>query len=263
MNGIIGSDSSNSSSSTGGAGSNGGGVPGPASNTSNGNVPTYQAGSGTGSTTQKTDKETNYELNKTVQKVVRAPGAVKRLSVSVLIDDDPNNPNPALQQNVQNAITAAAGIDPSRGDQLVVTSMAFNRQEVQQAEAQMAEAAQREQLMSYARLGALAIGPVLLLVVLWLILRGGKRRAAPVVEPAAPSVAEALADLSDGVERVPAEAPVNPASLPRLTGRPVAQPIAEDPQKLYIRDQIQTLAKQNPAMVAQLIQTWMDEDRRN
>jgi flagellar M-ring protein FliF len=249
---------------TGGA-SQAGGVPGPASNTGNGNVPTYQAGTGTGSSTQKTDKQTQYELNKTVQKVVRAPGAVKRLSVSVLLDDDPSNPDPVLQQNVQNAITAAAGIDPNRGDQLIVTPMAFNRQEMQQAETQMAEAAQREQVLSYGRLGALAIGPVLLLIVLWLVLRGGKRRAvAPVASPV-PSVAEVLADLTAGVERVPvaADAPVNPTAAPRMPGRSLAQPIAEDPQKVYIRDQIQSLAQHNPAMVAQLIQTWMDEDRRN
>jgi flagellar biosynthesis/type III secretory pathway M-ring protein FliF/YscJ len=43
----------------------------------------------------------------------------------------------------------------------------------------------------------------------------------------------------------------------------MAQPIAEDPQKVYIREQIQALGKSNPATVAQLIQTWMDEDRRN
>jgi flagellar M-ring protein FliF len=243
-------------------GSQSGGVPGPASNTGNGSVPTYQAGSGTGSSTQKTDRETNYELNKTVQKVVRAPGAVKRLSVSVLLDDDPNNPDPILQQNVQNAITAAAGIDPNRGDQLIVTPMAFNRQELQQTEAQMAEAAQHEQLMSYARLGALAIGPLVLLLVLWLVLRGGKRRV-PVDTAAAPSVGESLTDLPAGVERVPAETPMAPAPPPRMPGRPLAQPIAEDPQKIYIRDQIQSLAQHNPAMVAQLIQTWMDEDRRN
>ena len=42
-----------------------------------------------------------------------------------------------------------------------------------------------------------------------------------------------------------------------------AQPISEDPQKVYIREQIQLLGKSNPATVAQLIQTWMDEDRRN
>ena len=39
--------------------------------------------------------------------------------------------------------------------------------------------------------------------------------------------------------------------------------VAGDTMKLYIREQIQSLGKSNPATVAQLIQTWMDEDRRN
>jgi len=43
----------------------------------------------------------------------------------------------------------------------------------------------------------------------------------------------------------------------------VCRAIAEDPQKAYYREQIQQLGKSNPATVAQLIQTWMDEDRRN
>jgi flagellar biosynthesis/type III secretory pathway M-ring protein FliF/YscJ len=58
-----------------------------------------------------------------------------------------------------------------------------------------------------------------------------------------------------------------PELAPRAPVRPgkqvVSQPISEDPQKVYIRDQIQLLGKSNPATVAQLIQTWMDEDRRN
>ena len=87
-----------------------GGVPGAASN--NGAVPTYQGGNGSGGTTTKTDSEKTYELNKQVQKIVRAPGTVTRMSVSVIVDDDPNNPNPALIQNIQNAVNAAAGIDP-------------------------------------------------------------------------------------------------------------------------------------------------------
>ena len=60
--------------------------------------------------------------------------------------------------------------------------------------------------------------------------------------------------------------PQAPIAVPTRTGKPspaVAQPIGEDPQKVYIREQIQMLGKTNPATVAQLIQTWMDEDRRN
>jgi flagellar M-ring protein FliF len=233
-----------------------GGVPGAASN--NGAVPTYQGGtSGTGTTT-KTDSEKTYELNKQVQKVVRAPGTVTRLSVSVIVDDDPNNPNPALVQNIQNAVNAAAGIDAARGDVLTVTPIAFNRDELVATQTAMNDAAQKDQYMSYARLGALAIGPILMLLVLFLLLRGGRKKAAPAAtQPeAAATTAGASVD-----ESTPAVAPVAPS----VPGRKphVAQPISEDPQKVYIREQIQVLGKSNPATVAQLIQTWMDEDRRN
>jgi len=54
-----------------------------------------------------------------------------------------------------------------------------------------------------------------------------------------------------------------PVVASRKLNLPLAQPIVEDPQKVYIREQIQLLGKSNPATVAQLIQTWMDEDRRN
>src|SRR6266702_3647754 len=83
-----------------------GGVPGAASN--NGAVPTYQGGTGTGGGTTKTDTDTTFELNKSVKKVVTAPGSLSRLSVSVMVDDDTNNPNPALIQSVQTAVNAAA-----------------------------------------------------------------------------------------------------------------------------------------------------------
>jgi flagellar M-ring protein FliF len=242
-------------SSNGGAAA--GGIPGAASN--NAAVPTYQGGNGSSGTTSKTDTETTYQLNKSVQKTVRAPGALTRLSVSVMLDDDPNNPNTALVQNVQNAVNAAAGIDPSRGDMLTVTSLPFNRQELVTAQAEMEQAAQKQQLMDYLHLGALAVGPLLMLVVLFFLLRGRKRQTNG--NTAADIQAQASAPRV--VEVVEKSAPA--MVVPGRTNKPstVAQPITEDPQKLYIREQIQMLGKSNPATVAQLIQTWMDEDRRN
>ncbi|MDQ3809082.1 MAG: flagellar M-ring protein FliF, partial [Chloroflexota bacterium] len=145
-----------------------GGVPGPAAN--NGAVPTYQAQTGgANGASSRTERDMTYELNKSVQKIVRAPGAVKRLSVSVMLDDDPTNATPSLLPTVQNAVTAAAGIDAARGDVLTVTSLAFNRADLQSTQQAMEQAAQREQYISYARLGALALGPLLMLIALFVI----------------------------------------------------------------------------------------------
>jgi len=234
-----------------------GGVPGAASN--NGSIPTYQGGTtGAGGTT-KTDNSTTYQLNKSVQKVVRAPGAVTRLSVSVMLDDDPTNPNPALRQSVQDAVNAAAGIDQTRGDVLTVTALAFNRDELLATQVALADAASKEQLMSYLHLGALVLGPLLLLVALFFILsRGRKKTVAEAAAIAAEAIAEATVPIGDD-----ATAPGLDAAVGALGRVVVDKPIAEDPQKAYYREQIQQLGKSNPGTVAQLIQTWMDEDRRN
>ena len=237
----------------GGGTATSGGVPGAASNNSNGAVPTYQGGTGTTGSTSKTDTQTTYELNKSVQKVVRAPGSVTRLSVSVMLDDDPNNPNAALRQSVQDAVNAAAGIDPTRGDVLTVTSLTFNQSDLLATQTAMADAAQKEQLMNYLHLAALALGPLVMLGILFFILTRGRRKSAAQVIVANESAAPALVEIPDAAPKPPTR-----------PGKPVvSQPISEDPQKVYIRDQIQLLGKSNPATVAQLIQTWMDEDRRN
>jgi flagellar M-ring protein FliF len=241
-----------------------GGVPGAASN-NGATVPTYQGGSGANGPTSKSDTQTTYQLNKSTQKTVRAPGAVTRLSVAVMLDDDPNNPNQALQQSVQDAVNAAAGIDPSRGDVLTVTAVPFNRQDLLMQQAALAEATRQDQLMNYLHLGALAIGPLLMLGLLFLIFRKGRKKQAPprVVEAVAetPETPEAI-NLPPLVETVDAGAAAAAASATRF-GKPVTQVIVEDPQKVYIREQIQSLGTSNPATLAQLIQTWMDEDRRN
>jgi flagellar M-ring protein FliF len=241
--------------STGGA-SGAGGVPGAASN--NAAVPTYQGAGSTGSSVSKTEIDRTYELNKSIKKVVSSPGTVTRMSVAVVVDDDPSNPNTGLVQSVTNAVNAAAGLDTARGDVLTVTSVPFNREELLTTRAAMTEAAEKDQMMSYARLGALALGPLVMLVLLFFILgRGRKNTAQPVLaaaEAAVPHVVEnpeTLAILAKGRADKAAAATT------------AAQPISEDPQKAYIREQIANLGKSNPATVAQLIQTWMDEDRRN
>jgi flagellar M-ring protein FliF len=174
-----------------------------------------------------------------------------------VLDDDPNNPNPALRQSVTDAMTAAAGIDPNRGDILTVTSLAFNRDELLATQTAMADATQKEQLMSYLHLAALVIGPVLMLVALFFIL--GRRRKRTALATATLALNAAQPKLIEVTELAPPTA-ARAAKLAAANGQVIG---TEDPQKLYVREQIQMLGKSNPATVAQLIQTWMDEDRRN
>ncbi len=79
-----------------------------------------------------------------------------------------------------------------------------------------------------------------------------------------------LANRQAEVETEAAASPPAQPPAPADLGAPVATPVAkpvrpiqESPERAYVRDQINLLAKTNPSTVAQLIQTWMDEDRRN
>ena len=83
---------------------------------------------------------------------------------------------------MQDAVNAAAGIDPSRGDVLTVTSLTFNQSDLLATQTAMVDAAQKEQLNNYLHLAALALGPLVMLGILFFILTRGRRKSAAQVQ---------------------------------------------------------------------------------
>jgi flagellar M-ring protein FliF len=80
---------------------------------------------GAGSNYTRTTTDTDYGVNKTVTKTEVAPGQVTRLHVGLLVDKSvPKADAAALQQ----AVTAAAGIDAARGDTVTMSQVTFAKQ---------------------------------------------------------------------------------------------------------------------------------------
>jgi flagellar M-ring protein FliF len=113
----------------------------------------------------------NYAKNTTTQQVVPskttssvkgAPGAVKRLSVSVLLDQDKAS---ALNvQTIQQQVAAAAGIDAARGDTVQVSRVPFDKTVATQEAADKAKqdaTARRQDLIRLAQ----SLGTLLLVAV--------------------------------------------------------------------------------------------------
>ncbi|TCM87072.1 flagellar basal-body MS-ring/collar protein FliF [Rhodovulum steppense] len=83
----------------------------------------------------QTQERVNYEVSQTEREILRAPGAVKRLSVAVLVDgvagrDEAGNPtwNPLPEAEIEalrELVASAAGFDDSRGDVITLKSMPF------------------------------------------------------------------------------------------------------------------------------------------
>lgn len=111
-----------------------GGQPGTASNLPR---PAPRAAGGNGQTARRTENIT-YQSSRTVKHVRLAVGAIKRLSVSVLIDNDVQwetkggkqvpvvtPPSPERLKVIRDLVSVTAGLNPQRGDQLIVESLPF------------------------------------------------------------------------------------------------------------------------------------------
>ncbi len=103
----------------------------------------------------------NFEISKTVEKVVRAPGAVERLSVALVLDDAID---PALAESVSKTVAAAIGLDAGRGDVISLSQLPFD-DSLQTADSAQLAGAQQMELFRTVALGASAVVAVLLLAI--------------------------------------------------------------------------------------------------
>ena len=88
---------------------------------------------------------TNYEVSETQREILRSPGAIKRLTVAVLVNDittfnDAGEPvvtvRPAEElEALQELVSSAVGFDAERGDNITIRSMAFDPLPVQGTDA--------------------------------------------------------------------------------------------------------------------------------
>ena len=114
----------------------GGGAVTVASNLPDGNA---AGGDNSSARSAETRERINYEVSETMREVTRVPGAVKRLTVAVLVNgsyitDETGGqtfvPLPEEEQQALQALVASAvGFDAQRGDEITIRSMPFERPE--------------------------------------------------------------------------------------------------------------------------------------
>jgi flagellar M-ring protein FliF len=191
----------------------------------------------------KTSKTVNNALGTVSKTTQSAPGAVKKLSIAVLVDGSIKNVNvPALESLVKSGV----GLDPKRGDTLAIQAMPFDNsaatQAAQAAKAATAAAAAKvahEHLMSLIKQGLL--GALVLAVVIGTWLASRKRKSG--TDP--PFVNDNLFDEPD------------------LPLAPVAEPeqlavVTELQQAAARRRALVALADDQPDDVARVLSGWIN-----
>ncbi|SIS51666.1 flagellar M-ring protein FliF [Roseivivax lentus] len=104
------------------------------------NLPDGEAGGGDSSSAQQSEtrERVNYEVSETTREILRAPGAISRLTVAVLVNgelaDGPDGPvfTPLADEEqaaLRDLVASAVGFNAERGDEITIRSMPFNAPE--------------------------------------------------------------------------------------------------------------------------------------
>ncbi|MEU4239300.1 flagellar basal-body MS-ring/collar protein FliF [Actinoplanes sp. NPDC026619] len=160
-----------------GAGNCAGGVLGP----DNISGPGCSAGSSSSGTGQYENSQAvrNNAINETNEVRKSAPGSIKKMNVAVLLDSTTAGTIDPAQ--VQQLVSAAAGIDSTRGDTIAVSAMPFDTSAAQQAQQALSAATAAEQTakqMMMIKTGALGVVVLFLLFLAWRATRRAKKRKA-------------------------------------------------------------------------------------
>lgn len=199
----------------------------------------------------RTETTSEYQVTKKVEEIVSAPGQIRRLSVAVLVDDKVQPSDTAIRE----AVSAAAGIDPARGDQITVQRMAFDTVSKKRQAAEMAAASRKEMIAGIAK-NAVA---VLLLLGFFMFLRVIIRQIkveVPAEVPAPSAVqtgtlstpAQNLADVLSGGDQ---------ASASSSGGEPVPEKFST--QASYENNLPPEILQSSPEDLARLVRSWMSE----
>ncbi|MEU4423700.1 flagellar basal-body MS-ring/collar protein FliF [Actinoplanes sp. NPDC024001] len=232
-----------------GSGSGNGGVLGP----DNIQVPN---GTGSGQYSNKNEVR-NRQLNE-VQEVRRnAPGGIDRLNVSVLLNSTTAGAVDANQ--VQQLISAAAGIDATRGDTIAVASMPFDTSAADAAKDELAAAAAAEKeakQLTLIKTAALLFVVLALVFLAWRANRRAKKRQ-QLTEEERRHLEEMQAALEAQrqaeLDATTAIAGVNMLESAEVAGR-------DDEARQERHREIEDLVRDKPDETAALIRSWMAAD---
>ncbi|WP_433079937.1 flagellar basal-body MS-ring/collar protein FliF [Dactylosporangium sp. CA-052675] len=208
---------------------------------------------------QQTTETRNNAVGMVTETTKSAPGRVDKLGIAVIVDSAVAKVDLA---QLQQLVSSAVGLDPARGDQIAVSSMAFDTSAAtaeQNAAKEAAKGQQAQVMQQYIQMGAIVLALLILLIIAALAQR--KRRKAEQQKLTEEQNA-ALEDMQAAIEAARAKLALEggggPGGAAALEGG--GAPGDEFDRDGRFRD-LTTMVEKQPDEVAQLLRGWL-ADRR-
>ena len=220
------------------------------------------AGNAGSATNENTESRavTNYEVSETQREILRAPGAIRRISVAVLVNDVTTvneagetlvTPRPAEElEDLRMLVASAVGLDTERGDEITIRSMAFEALPTLGTEAGDGTVPSAPlDIMKLVQTGVLALVALILgLFVVRPVLTSN--RPAPALLDNSGGAAAANAGASSAV----IDGVATPAVAPPVASPTAGSGTAEDPV-----ERLRGLIDDRRDEAIQVLQSWIDE----
>jgi flagellar M-ring protein FliF len=218
--------------------------------------------------TNKNNEVVNYEVPQTVRKTTRQAGALKKLSVAVVVDgkhvkekDKTGNILSKVEpwgadklKEFEDLIAGAVGIDRKRGDSLDVKNMEFTSEDFEDAQKLMAEKERKSYVQNMAMYGVIGLGIIFFFMF--------------VVRPFIKWITENTIDSVDSFlpQTIEELEKIQKSSL--LQSLDDSVPIMQeklDPEKLegeMIKEKIVTMVDSNPHKAALILRDWLHQEKK-
>lgn len=194
---------------------------------------------GGGSQSTKQEETTNYNVGQVEEKTIKAPGQVRRMSTSVIIDGTLSEADKA---SVRNIVASAIGYDENRGDMISVEGMPFDdtlqkkaEADVKEMEAQKQEAERRKKYMIYIGIPAACLIGLIMFI---MMVRARRKKQG--------------ANLDVAVDQ---PVPINEVIKKQAI-------LEEEEEKADLADEVRKYASKKPDQVVESIKSWLAEDER-
>lgn len=226
------------------------------------NLPAGDGAGGEGSATHEnseTRQITNFEISETQREIQRAPGAVRRITVAVLVNALETvdaegtaqvTPRSAEElDDLQQLVASAVGFDAARGDQITIRSMAFEPLAAMGSDAD-ALAATVSPPLDMMRLIQTAVLALVVLILGLFVLRPiltSRRAPLALADDSPPPALPSTRDIdAREITSAPADTPALALDAPETT--------PEDPA-----ERLRALINERRDEAMQVLQSWMDQ----
>ncbi|GKX65486.1 flagellar basal-body MS-ring/collar protein FliF [Inconstantimicrobium mannanitabidum] len=226
---------------------NGSGTTTNSSSTVDNNMSNTISTNGNGTST-KEENDTTYTVGNTEVKTITAPGEVKRITASVVVD---GQMDAATTKAIQDLVQSAIGYKQDRGDQISVVGMAYNQAEKTQLQKEFDQIKLDEQNAAKTKMYMIlgGIGVVLLGGIIFFIIKLKKKR-----------------DLEEALEEEEMEKQhlLDVTLNEKVQPEEVFEPINFETknQKNHVEEEIKKYATEKPEQVADIIKSWLVENER-